>query len=736
MHICLKASVSAFVLVLACANMASAHAASPSEAVSSAPDASVDGSDIVVTAQKRSERLLDVPASISVLRADTFERTGSSSLADYATYVPGLTVNSGGTPGRAKIVLRGISTGGGGALVGTYLDDTPVGSSSGFGAGGSFQLDLFPYDVDRLEVLRGPQGTLYGASAMGGLLKYVLRQADPNKFEVRAGGLLESTASTGHPTWGSRAAINVPLNDGTLAVRASGFYQNNAGWIDNPGRGTRNENDSTQKGGRAALFWQPTPSLQIKAAALLQDIKADANAVVQLDGTTLEPTFNKYSRFTRLADPFTQRLRYYSLTGDWDAGFATLTSATSWSRSRNISITDESPSYAPFFPLIDPSAPSDGLSDFLLDVRLRKFTQEVRLASKSGGRIEWLLGGFYTKESVLNIQSLGAYDSRGAPIASLTPFAVVDFPTTFREYAAFGNVTYKFSSAFDITGGFRYSHNKQDYFQVLSGALIGGVNTETANSSANVKTFSASARFRPTTRSMFYARVANGYRPGGPNVALPGIPPSYAADRLTNYEVGYKAALFDGKLDVELAGFYIDWKDIQIAIIRGGITFPGNGGKASSRGFEATGVYRITPDLRLSTNASYTDAKLDEDVPTLFGRDGDQLPNAPRWTTSAALDYSREIGNQRLLSAGVAYRYRGPSLTGLQSDPQTLRVRPQNIVDTYVGLTVGAVTARLYTRNLFNNRSYTTYFDPDAGKSSNFVPVQPRTVGMSVDVKM
>lgn len=700
------------------------------------PDADEAEGDIVVTAQKREEKLRDVPASISVLGGARLENIGAGGLADYATYVPGLAVNSGGTPGKTTIVLRGISTGGGdGALIGTYLDDTPLGSSSGFGRSSSFSLDLLPYDIERLEVLRGPQGTLYGASSMGGLLKYVLRQADPNTFEARAGGLLESTASTARPTFSGRGAINLPIVAGTLAVRASGFYQDNAGWIDNPARGIRNENGSTQKGGRVALFWRPTDAITVKASALLQDIRSAGNAVVQLDAVTLQPTIDKYSRAHQLAEPYYQQLRYYSLAADWDVGFATVTSATSWSNTKNRAIVDESAIYAPFFQAFDPAAPADGLSAFYLDVRLKKFTQEVRVASPRDGRFEWLLGGFYTNERILNLESLTAQDLNGASIPSITPFATVYWPTTYREYSGFGDITVKFGRAFDITGGLRYSSNRQSYLQDLDGALFGGPQSKSAASRDNITTFSASARFRPNTTSTLYARVANGYRPGGPNVALPGIPPSFKSDRLVNYEAGYKASLLRGALDLELSAFYIDWTDIQINVIVGGITFPGNGSKASSRGFEASGNYHVTRALSVGANLSYTNAKLDADVPSLSGLKGDQLPGSPRWTSALTLDYSRPLRNDLTLLGGLAYRYRGSSLTALQSNSSALRVPEQNVVDAHLGVTIGQVTAQLYARNLLNDRSYTTYFDPDAGASANFVPIQPRTLGIMLDAR-
>ena len=732
----LKNHVATLFATVCAAALASASPGHAQTRAASAPADTIEVGEIVVTAQKREEKLRDVPASISVITGDQIERTGAKSLADFATYIPGFTVNSGGTPGQTTVVLRGVTTGGfGGALVGTYLDDTPVGSSARFARPSSFALDLMPYDMDRLEVLRGPQGTLYGASTMGGLLKYVLKAADPDRMEARAGGVVESSASTGRLTWGGRAALNAPLVEGKLALRASGFYQDNAGWIDNAGLNARNENSATQEGGRVALFWQASDTLTIKASAMGQNIDADGNAAVKVDGATGKPLLGQYGRDTKLAEPYTQKLRYYSLTGDWDIGFATVTSASSWSRSTNRAVVDQSPLYAPLFQQVDPTAPADGLSDFLLDIHLKKFTQELRIASPSGDKVEWLVGGFFTDEDVQNNQLIRALDANGAPIASLTPFATVDWPSGYREAAAFGNLTYKFTDTFDVTGGVRYSRNKQTYDQRLDGVLFGGPGSREAVSKDTVTTWSLSARYRPDTRSNLYLRAASGYRPGGPNVALPGVPPSFASDTLINYEGGYKASLLDGRLDLDLAAFYIDWKDIQITVSRNGVSFPGNGGKASSRGLEASGTYRLSSNLRVGANGAFTDAQLDEDVPTLGGQKGDRLPESPRWTGALTLDYSAPIWGDKVLSAGASYRYRGSSLFASETDLNGYDIGDQNIVDGYAGVEFGKLMARIYVRNVFNDRAYTTLFDQNDPARPSFVPVQPRTIGLSLDAR-
>ncbi len=704
----------------------------------SASDAGATSSDgeIVVTAQKRSEKLRDVPVSISVIGGNAIERTGAPSLADYASYVPGLTVNSGGSPGQAQIILRGINTGGAigaSALVATYLDDTPVGSSSNYARASTFALDLMPYDLKQLEVLRGPQGTLYGAGAMGGLLKYTLQEADTYAYQVRGGGLLEYTDGASSATRGARGLVNVPVIKGVLGVRASGFYQRNAGWIDNIGTGVDNYNSSIQKGGRIAATFQPTDTLKIKGSALLQDVDANGISAVTLDRETLEPAYGRYVNSTRLPELFRQKLRYYAVTADWDAGFASVTNAASWSRTRNQQYLDATDLYGAYATYVGAAAGSP--TPFTLDVRLAKFTEELRVTSHSGGAIEWMLGGFYTVEHVRNSQLVEAVAQDGSALEGVAAMADIYSPSSLREYAGFGNVTWNLLPSLYLTGGLRYSRNEQHYAQVYSGVLMGGEGSKILDSSDDVVTWLGTLRYALDDTSNVYLRAASGYRAGGPNAPILGSPDSYKSDTLVNYEAGYKGTLLDNRLDIELSAFYIDWKDIQVQILsETGTTYIGNGGKASSRGFEASTGFRLTPELKLGANASFTDAHFDEAVATLYAEKGDRLPMSPRWTAAATLDYSRQLNSHNRLSAGLAYRYRGASLTHAESNTASvLTMKAQNVVDANLGLTVDALSFRLYARNLFNDVSYSGLYNQYNATRPSFIPIQPRTIGLSVD---
>ncbi|MCJ1960982.1 TonB-dependent receptor [Novosphingobium mangrovi (ex Hu et al. 2023)] len=694
------------------------------------------GGEIVVTAQKREEKLRDVPVSISVIGGNAIERTGAPALADYASYVPGLAVNSGGSPGQAQIILRGINTGGAigaSALVATYLDDTPVGSSSNYARASTFALDLMPYDLKQLEVLRGPQGTLYGAGAMGGLLKYTLQEADTYDYQVRGGALVEYTDGASAATRGARGLVNIPVVEGVLGVRASGFYQKNAGWIDNVGTGVEDYNSSTQKGGRIAATFRPSDRLEIRGSALLQDVDANGISAVTLARETLAPAYEGYANSTQLPELFAQKLRYYAVTADWDLGFASVTNAASWSRTRNRQYLDATDLYGAYAPFV--GAEAGAPTPFTLDVRLAKFTEELRMASNSGGAIDWMVGGFYTSEHVRNAQLVEAVAQDGGALAGVPDMADIYSPSSFREYAGFANVTWNVVPALYLTGGLRYSRNEQHYEQYYSGVLMGGEGSTVLDSDDNVLTWLATARYALDARSNIYLRAASGYRAGGPNAPILGNPDSYASDTLINYEAGYKGTLLDDRLDIELSAFYIDWKDIQVQILsETGTTYIGNGGKASSRGFEASVGFRLTPDLKLGANTSFTDAHFDEPVASLFAQDGDRLPLSPRWTAAATLDYSRALNRHNTLTAGLAYRYRGASLTHAESNTaNVLTMKAQNVVDAHLGLTVDALSLRLYARNLFNDMSYSGLYNQYNATRPSFIPIQSRTIGLSVD---
>jgi outer membrane receptor protein involved in Fe transport len=715
--------------------------------------------EVIVTAQKREQRLQDVPASVSAIQGQKLYVLGLSQLADYAQYVPGLAVQNGGSPGQASVTLRGIAAVGPGSVVGYYIDDTPLGSSTNYALATLFALDLMPYDLDRLEVLRGPQGTLYGAGAMGGLLKYVLKQADPTSFSAHFGGELATTDGGGGVGYAERAAVNVPLIPDKLAVRASLYDKHYQGYTDDVFLGDDDTNTGRQYGGRLGVTWRPLESLRVNLGGIWNRTTSDDNAVVTLAATcdTVapgapsfchgEPTLGELNGSHPFLQPFSKSIDYFAGSVTWDAPEGvTVTSATSWSRAITHRLQDATVGNgnitAAFFGL--PPA----YSNFDVALDLKKFTQELRAASASGGRVEWLGGLFYTRETSANKQSANLFDTNyqelsGDPVFS--PVLTGSLPSTYKEYAAFGDLTFNITDQFDVTGGIRYAHNEQVFSQILDGLLLGGQHVEIREEgSESVTTWSLSSRYRFTPDVMVYGKVATGYRPGGPNLAIAGAVPNVDSDTLTSYEVGLKSNFLDGRGLFNISVYDIEWKDIQLRALNPacGCSALANGGDAYSRGFEMEGSFRPVERLALGYNAAYTKAELTSLLSSVQGfLTGYQLPGVPKWSGGLTADYSWPLNAQLSLNLGAGIRYVGEQNASPVSstDPNT-RDRSYTTADLRAGLTNGKWNANLFVRNVTNELVYLSQA-PQQDLVTGAIPVidalplQPRVIGLSVDVE-
>lgn len=695
--------------------------------------------EVVVTAQKRVENPQNVPVSISVLGAKEFQDLHATQLSDIAGYVPGFQVDSGGSPGQTSLSLRGTAPIGPGQSVGSYIDDTPVGSSSFYARGVAFALDLLPYDIDRLEILRGPQGTLYGASTIGGLVKYVTRAPDLSNFEVRAGADVFGVSDAANPGAGGRFAVNAPVVDGKVAIRASYAYEKTPGYIDNPGLGIENQNRYRQAGGRVALLWQMNDAVSLRLSGMWQTVNSDNNATEVFSlPPSLAPLDGGRTNNNVLAEPFSKDLAYYAATLNWDLGWADFVSATSFSDTTTHQVADATATYGIVFDLF--AGIPNGESAFILDLNLKKWTQELRLTSHAGDRIEWLVGGFFTNEVSTNHQLVTGQFPGGAPIPGLNPLADISIPTTYKEYALFGDLTYKFTSRFDVTAGGRWAKNDQAFNQISAGGPLVAAGQAPSTSSQGIWTYMLSPRYHVNEDTMVYGRIANGYRPGGPNVPLPGAPRQVNADSLVNYEVGLKTQFDDRRALVDLALFYIKWSDIQLAVINGGVSYLSNAGSAQTHGIELTTAYLPVEQLRLGLTAAYTDAALTADVPSPgTGKDGDQLPRIPKFSGAATADYSFPLRGAWTGSIGAGYRYVTSRLSDLESSPTAVIAKAYGALDLNAAASIDKWTIRLYARNVTDKHAVLSNgLVSNALNQPQFVqaiPVEPRTVGLAVDVK-
>jgi iron complex outermembrane receptor protein len=700
---------------------------------------------VVVTAQKRDESLLSVAGSVTALTAAQLAKTQSVDLADYAALTPGLDLISQ-REGQTQLVLRGITTGSStpNTTVAIYEDETPYGSSTAFASGNLLTLDLDPSDLQRIEVLSGPQGTLYGASSLGGVLKYVTTPPNLEDYSARA-EIDGTTVDGGGSGYGLRAMVNVPIESDTLGLRVSGFDRLDPGYIDNPQLGRSNVNDSRVYGGRASLLWQPTDKLSVRLNVQYQKLNSGGASEEDVDGTTLKPLYGDLIQKRYSAEPLDVRYWLSSAVVNYDFGWAKLVSATSYSTLHESLYNDLTTTYQP---VLGPALgiPDIGIS-FDIPVQQQKVTEEVRLTSPSDQKLEWQAGFFFTHEQSTHGEIFDPFEtSTGASIpVNLLTGALKD---RYTEYAGYADLDYHFTDKFDLMAGGRYGSNEQHYSQPESGALIGPATTLTAKSSDDSATFLVSPRYRLDDDNMVYARVASGYRPGGPNAVTPteiagGVPTSYGPDTLTDYEVGYKADLLQHRLTMDLSAFYIDWRNIQIQTVFNGFDATGNGGKAKSQGAQLSASYIPLDGLTLSGNLAYTDAELTQDALAVNAVSGDRLPSVPKLSAYFSADYDFEIAPSWGAFVGGDVRYTGDRPSDFVSGtPPAGFERPTMPDYTTYGLRAGfthdAWDLELYVKNLGNVRgidslrslAFGGFSDPYAASI-----IQPRTVGISLSAK-
>jgi hypothetical protein len=395
--------------------------------------------EILVMGTRRDEHVTDVediqiiPASVSVVRGDLLETQKLEQLSDYAAYIPGVTAVGGGAPGESLVVIRGVSSITSASSVVYYLDDIPIGPTGHWGFSCCAALDLMPFDLERLEVQRGPQGTLGGAGAEVGSIKYVLNPPNISGFQARVGADISTIHGAADPGGSLRAMVNAPILDNQLVVRASAFDSYAPGYIDNSYTATNDVNVLRQYGGRIATLWRPEESLSLSVNAFWQRIDSASQSEELSPGVAVVPnTGSAYivrgvgsagdrADSAAFLSPFSKSLDAYSATLRWNPGFVELSSVTGWSRTDERYVEDQTAVYGAYFPqLSDGEAPAGiAFSEWNLD--LKKFSEELRIVSRLFKRIDWVLGGFYTDERVGNQWALYAFDKDYQPIAAFAP---------------------------------------------------------------------------------------------------------------------------------------------------------------------------------------------------------------------------------------------------------------------------------------------------------------------------
>lgn len=700
--------------------------------------------EIVVTARRRSEDLQNVPGQVTAMTAGDLAQIHARSFEDFAAFVPGLSYQTS-SPATNLIAIRGITTGGSqlGSAIGLYLDEIPVGASTSFGLGyQSYNIHVF--DLDRVEVLNGPQGTLYGASSLGGALRYIT--APPNATRLALTGEAEvSYTEHGGVNNAVRGMANLPIGDGLGAIRIDAIDQYDSGYLHDPIFGRSNQGSARTTGGRASLLLAPASDLNVRLSAFSQRTESNGFDFALRDPVTRAPTLGTYEQAFPLFQPAKTTLMLYSAVINWDNPWAKLTSITGYQINHGKSLTDVSEIYDPLVAAFGAGADAFSLP---VDTTTKRFTQEIRLASGENQHFEWLAGGYFDHEVTLEAVDLFDASNPGGTLLGVVPFNSV-LPSSYRELAGYLDGTVYFTDRLDLTLGARYSQNRQTYDETVYGLFATGSSAVStppvATSSQSVTTYLINPRYRIGHDSILYARVASGFRPGGPNFVLaPGLGnPSFSADTLWNYEVGGKYTSPDKKASLNLALYDIQWKDIQLTVNNGGVNQLENAGNARVRGAELSFNFRTGPALIFGGSMAYTDARMTTTAPVIgINYTGARLPLSPRFNFSLLGTYNFNINADYRGSLTVTDRYVGDRTAGYSGSAISplYGLRSYNTVDLGLALYVPyGLEVDLFAKNLFNvagevsASTLANEYNPAAA-----VPVQislPRTVGLALKLK-
>lgn len=750
------ASVSAISLV-ALAAPAFAQGVEEQESASSPTEGEARQERIIVTATRREESLQDVPLAVTAWQQEALSEKGIVSYDGLARETPGIVLNQP-TANFNTITTRGIATNGYGAnlqaATAIYINELPISSN-----GNSTILDPTLYDVERVEVLRGPQGTLFGANSLSGAVRILTKAPNPKEFEASAlvdYGLTDGDALRQR----YNGMVNVPLIEDKMALRVVGFYRDEDGWVDNVGTGIDGANSLESVGGRAHLLWEPTSNFDIGLLIIHEDNKP-------ADSGLTNPDRGDYVRFTERPDLFQSNFTSYNLTANYEMDWATLTSSSTYSNIDGKFIVDLAGTFNQAIPFALDAVGYD-----------ENFVQEARLSSADGGDWDWIVGGFY-----FNKRRDIDYDYRSS-IEFLQARNLTGLPNEYYqsysgyfdaiESAAFGELTYRFSDQFWVTGGLRYTETSVQSFTLPGGynsnylavalggftnvpltvvpvAGVDGLKVEADNVS-----YKASASWKPIENLTTYASVSTGFRSpvanaraGSVSLVDPTdlvIPDGATSDELINYEAGMKGTFFNNKLTSNLSAYYIVWDDIQVQANRlsDQVQFATNIGQAVSQGLEFEVGYYPGSGFSLFVNGSLNDTEITELTPeeaAISGAEPGLQLAMPNFQGAATARYDFDVeGMDAFVSGTAAYVGDFPGLLPNVPGQPTVPAPTFDYTDAYTVVNLQAGLSRDnwqltgYVENLFDDNSI-TYVHPESFVDARYARQRPQTFGVRVSVE-
>lgn len=754
--------------------------------------------EIVVTAQKRESTVLETPVSITALSGSQLEAHGITSIEEVVQQVPGLSMRSAG-PGLTELEMRGLSsTSGVSPTVGFYIDDAPL-SPPLTSLSGKTIVSPDMYDLNRVEVLRGPEGTLYGSGAMGGVVRLITNSPDLEKFSASIDAAGSYTAGANGPNGDAKAAINIPIVTDLMALRVVLGDRYNRGWIDrivedpfplptNNGcapyayyygcaRGNvlaghvvadyTDVNWEYTRSARAELLIQPNEGLKIQTIGMFQSTYQGG-----LNLTDVPPGpggTEAHYQPVDIAEPYYDKFAMVSNIITADIGIGRLTAAsTYWNRKQQL-VQDTAEAYQSLFSSYGyPTAPA-----FLPDTNqtywnldpAHQFSEEIRIASTGNGPLSWIGGVFYSHE-------VSAYFSYGAATSlcsistggcAANPAGITYYannPYTVNQRAAFGELSYKFSNFTATVGGRYFSYSSEDQYQTSGIFVVTGNATQITGSAPGSDTgftpkFNLS--YQPSRNVNLYANIAEGFRNGGINIPIPvtgaasclpyleaigfsSEPRTYAPDKVWSYELGGKTQMLDGLLTVNGDFYYNQWKQIQQQLPLGcSYEIEVNAGEAQTYGPELELAVHLTPELTLEASGTYTKAVINKPDPNLASVGivaGSRILNVPQYTENTALSYRKELPGDMILTARLAN-----SIVGNSQDIAfgLYDLPAYDMVNARLQLTTGRISYALFGNNVTNTRaqltSNNTLMSFNIPSLTRVALSQPATFGAEINVK-
>lgn len=695
-----------------------------------------DIEEVIVTASKRNQSLQDFSGAVSVVN----NFSGINNLGDIAGQVPGFSLVDAGPRNPAVLIMRGLrldeigsnDLGGDGSAIASYVDNIPL---QGYFVPPAFSLK----DLQQVEVLRGPQGTLYGNASIGGLIRYVTAKPDVKKYSVRVSGELSQTDHSDDLSYDSDLVVNTPLIEDTLALRLMLGKTENAGFIDNPAllSGAQDDiNDDETKQARISLLWQASDNFSLNSSYHYQKIN-----VSDRQATNESFTGDEYTASSRILQPMQGELQLASIDANYEMPWATLTASVNhydYQHAESADQTDYFIALDSYYEMFYYTAYEDLYGVTTADVDVVKDSAELRLASPDDQRMRWIVGGFYSRDD-LDVLTKEFVPGFGAFIGEDRPNDI-DYTAiqteVLDEYSSYAELTYDLTEKWEASVGaryFRYDDNLDVCYAVYPAELA----CESGDNVSNDSLGKFSTRYKFSEHQNMYFIVSEGYKRGGANTAPAEVLNNrfYRPDQATNYELGLHSLWFAQRVEFNAALFNIEWDELQVQLTtEDGRSAWDNAGKARTQGVEFDVSAQLGDAFTLHAGYAYTDAEITESVEEIAVYNGNRLPGSARSQWNLSLDFKREF-NGAIWDASLGVNHIGDVYTALNPEFYGYRkLDAYSVANARVGVTLGNWQLGAFVNNIDNTRGITGARSGEwYGDQGQFEYItRPRTVGFSL----